>query len=503
MGIVFRQSVKTSLVIFFGAFMGAIIVWLSTKFIEKQQLGFIGNLSNQAVVLSQILLLGLNNTLAVFIHRYIDNDDKRKLLLSFCLFLPLISMAVISIFYFVFKGWILGHYQLEDQPLMLRYYIWLPVFTLFFIYQVILEQYLGSQMKVAIAAFMREVVLRALNIILILAYAFNYVDFKVLVIGTVLIYSVPPLIFLLLAIQTEGFGVSFQLNGFTKTEYKEIIHFTWYHFLLTLSIILIGYMDVITLPLYDHAGFSSVAVYRVAVFIISFLQIPSKGMIPATFTVLAQAIATDDRVKAKDIFVRSSINILIATIGMALLIGCNLGNAIAVMAKGYEDILPIFLILFIGRFADLATGLNDAVISITNHYKFNFYLALVLIAVLYLLIRFLVPRYGVYGAAWSTTITYVLFNIAKYLFVWKKLDMQPFSSKSLLVIVAAIPAVAGGYFLPYLFVPTRHIYVHAFLDVVLRSGVIIVIYLGMLLWLKPSRDLQDYIASIKKNKRFF
>ena len=115
----------------------------------------------------------------------------------------------------------------------------------------------------------------------------------------------------------------------------------------------------------------------------------------------------------------------------------------------------------------------------------------------------MIPRYGIYGAAWSNTITLMLFNIIKYLFIKKKLGMVPFTSKTLLVIVAGIPALAAGYFFPYLFEPARHIYVHTFLDVIMRSTVIIIVYLLMLLWLKPSDDLVEYIASIKKNKRLY
>ncbi len=147
--------------------------------------------------------------------------------------------------------------------------------------------------------------------------------------------------------------------------------------------------------------------------------------------------------------------------------------------------------------------MNDQVLSITNHYKFNFYLSLGLMVILFGMIRILVPRYGIYGAAWSTTTAIVIFNIAKYLFVLKKVGMQPFSRKTILVVVAALPALAAGYFFPYFFNPARHVYVHTFIDVAMRSTVIVIVYLLMLLWLKPSPDLEEYIASIKKNKRLF
>ncbi len=367
----------------------------------------------------------------------------------------------------------------------------------------ILEYYLGTQMKVAISAFMREVVIRILTIILIVLFAANYISFPDFVIGSIVIYAVPIVIFLLIARKTKGFGFSFRVRDFSKKEYKEMAHFSWYHLLLVVTIMFMGTMDVLMLPFYDKAGLSSVAIYSVAVFIIAFLQIPYKAMYTATFAVLAQAFTNNDIAKAKDIFKRSSINILIATTGVSLLIFCNMENAVAVIKNGYGEIAPVFGILLIGRLADLSTGMNDSVLTITNYYKFNVYISSVLLVLLFLSLRFFIPIYGVYGAAWSTTITLVVFNIAKYIFVWKKLDMQPYTPKTLLVILAGLPALAAGYFMPHFFNQVRHIYIHAFLDTAVRTIVIIIVYFGMLLWLKPSVDLEEYIALIKKEKRLF
>ncbi len=503
MGIVFRQSAKNSIVVLLGAFLGAIVIWLSPKYLSKPELGFSRNLTNNAVAFSQILLLGLNSTLIVYIHRFANDLNKRRLLLTWCLLLPIIISLFFTVIYFVLRTWILSHFQVKDLPFMERYFAWLPLYTVLFLYMTILEQYLNSQMKVAISGFMREVVVRIANIILILLFGFGYVSFSHFIIGSILIYLLPVLTFLVLSMRTKDFGLSFKFNTYTKSEYKEIVHFSWYHFLLFFSVYLMSYMDALTLPLYDHNGFSSVALYTTAVFFVSFLQLPLKAMVPASFPGLARAFADDDMPKARDIFNRASINVLIPSLAIAVLIGCNLQNITLVIKNGYGEIVPVFAILFIGNIVNIATGMNDQVLSIANYYKFNFYLSLFLIATLYFMIRLLVPKYGIYGAAWSTTTILMVFNILKYFFVWKKLDMQPFSKKTVLAFIAALPALAGGYLFPHLFDQTHHVYVHTFLDATIRSTVIVVIYMLMLLWLKPSPDLEEYIASIKKNKRLF
>ena len=266
-----------------------------------------------------------------------------------------------------------------------------------------------------------------------------------------------------------------------------------------------GSMDVLLIPFYDHKGFNNLAVYAVAVYFISLLTLPSKAFLQASFAAFAKAFTNKNMDEAKDIFYRSSINFLIPTVALALIMCCNLENAVAIIGNGknYSGLIPVFIVLLFGQLVNIATGMNDQVLSIANYYKFNFYVSILMSGILYLLIRYLVPRYGIFGAACASSTAIILFNLIKYFFVWKKLDMQPFSSKTILVLISAIPALAAGYFFPYFFNPDRHVYVHTFLDAIMRSSIILTIYLLMLLWLKPSKDLVDYLANVKENKRLF
>ena len=483
--------------------MGAAIIWLSTKYIARQELGFIGTLTNNAVLWSQVLLLGLHFTLTVYIHKYTEEKSKSDVLISLSFLIPIAAGVLVAVPYFFFKEWFLRHFQPADRSFMEKYYLWLPLFTMLFIFMNMLEQYLSSQMKVAIAAFMREVVLRIVNIFLIVLFAGGYINFSFLVAGTVLIYTLPVIILLILSTKTKQFGISFRLSAFSRTEYKELLHFSWYHFLLSMSILLMNYMDAVLLPFYDHEGFTAVAVYRVAVFLIAFLLLPQKALVPASYTTLAKAFADNDIDHARNIFVRSTVNIFIPTIFIAVLLACNLPILTGIMKVGYEGITLTFIILFGGTLVNVATGMNDQVLSIAKYYKFNFYLSLVLSSIQFVLLRMLIPLYGTYGAATATAITIILFNIAKCIFVWKKLGMQPFSINTLKIIACGIPAAVAGLLLPRFWHSATQIYLSAFVDASLRSLLITVVYVAMLLWLKPSEDLITFLASVRKNKRLF
>jgi O-antigen/teichoic acid export membrane protein len=495
MGIVFRQSVKSTIAISIGALLGALTMYLSTHFIPKQEYGFRGNLTNQAVVAGQILLLGLHNMLAVYIHRYPDGDKRKTALISISLILPAIIILLASIFYMIFREHIVGMFQPQDIPYIKRYFMWLPVYVLLFAYQVLLETFLISQLKIAKAIFIREVVLRLINIGLIVLFGFGYISFDHLIYGTVLAYLIPIVSLAIIANGTGLFNFSLHWNVFAQKEKRDIVHFTWYHSLLSISINLLGMLDALMLASLSTQGLSSVAVYIVAIFIISFLQIPYKAMVNSTFPILAQAFSNNDTVKVNDIFRRSSMNIFIASGGMFLIIACNLDNAIAILPKGYEAVAPVVLILSLGRMVDMATGITDQVFSLSKYYKYNFYISLLLILFLIGFNWWLIPVYDVVGAAWASTGALILYNVTKLLIVYSKMRLQPFSMKSIYVVTSILATLIVGYCLPEIDNP--------FADATYRSVIIVIAYTLLLIAFKPSEDLNSYLTSIKKNRRLF
>ena len=149
----------------------------------------------------------------------------------------------------------------------------------------------------------------------------------------------------------------------------------------------------------------------------------------------------------------------------------------------------------LGRVVDMATGLNSELISVSKYYKFNFRISFLLVVLLLVFNRILIPKYGIYGAAWGATLSIAFFNLAKMVFLWWKMQLHPFSSKSLLVLLAGAGAWVAIYFIPTLFNPI--------VDSILRSGIIVFVYACLLIWFKPSEDLNVYLRSIKENKRLF
>lgn len=497
MGIIFRQSLKTSIVIALGAALGGVINIVYTHILGNRDLGFINNVIAVCALMQMFVQLGTASLLSVFIQRYGKDDEKRRVLFTVSIFIPAVTIALLCIPFFLFKSHIIAAYNPADRSNLETFYYLIPINIFLWSYMTLFELFLVSQSKTALSTFMREIVLRVCNILLIVLYFLKLINFNFFVTGLLLIYIIPSATLFAITLRLEKRIISFNHRIFTKKEFREMFHFAWYHLFLFASQYLIGNLDLMILGLRDHSGMASGAVYKLAVFLLSLVLIPNTAMAAATWPMLNKAYINKDHLELESLFKRSAINILLLTLGTAVLLFCNLHNVVMFLGKdkGYEQLIPIFTILMVGRLIDIATGLNNDVLSVSSYYKFSFRVSLVLVIVVFVFDYTMVPQYSIYGAAWGSTIGYAVFNIMKMIIVWRKLKLQPFSKNSLVLLLAVIPALAVGIYLPFM--------VNKYVDLIVRSAIIVTIYGGMLLWLKPSPDLGIYLANIKKNKRLF
>ncbi|RYE26156.1 MAG: hypothetical protein EOP51_01600 [Sphingobacteriales bacterium] len=495
MGIIVRQSIKTTLVIFFGALLGALTNYVYALVFTKPQLGFVTFFVYQAAFIQAIALMGTSALMQVYIQKYTDEPLKQKALVSFSSLVTLFACIIFTIGYYWFKDFIISHYQDQDRANLEKYY-WLTPFTVVcWAFMTLFDHYLMSQHKVAISAFMREVMVRLLTIVFLILFVLGLIDFNQFVALIVATYLVPAVILLWISLRIRGFGFTLNFNAFNRQTYREIIHFCWYHLLLMASIYIIGYIDILMLAPLNKGGVATLAVYRIALFIISIMIIPYRAIATASFAVLNRTYIEESTDKLRILFDRLGNNILIVAVCMFCLIACNLDNVVAIFPAGYEDIKPIVFILMIGRIIDMATGMNNEFISISKYYKFNFRISILLVIISFVFMRYSIPKYGIYGAAWSSTFALAVFNILKMIFLWVKMGLQPINKKSALIIIAGAISYGLALLIPYCLNPV--------VDTIIRSSVVAASYLIILLLTGASPDLKDYLASVKANRRLF
>jgi len=92
----------------------------------------------------------------------------------------------------------------------------------------------------------------------------------------------------------------------------------------------------------------------------------------------------------------------------------------------------------------------------------------------------LIPIYGIEGAAYGSALALVLFNFVKYIFIYVKLKLQPFSKATLKVTGIAVIVVGMNYLIPKMD--------WVILDLLARSSAIAIVYSFLIFASKASPD---------------
>ena len=151
-------------------------------------------------------------------------------------------------------------------------------------------------------------------------------------------------------------------------------------------------------------------------------------------------------------------------------------------ALSFADGKWVFFILGITRLFDMFLGINGVILVNSKYYLWNM-LTMPLLAILTIITNLVfIPIMGINGAALATLISVVGYNAVRFLVLWIKLDMQPFTWQSgqLLLLVLGLLGLSILFSFP------NHFLQLAYSILVLILGFCVPVYL-----LNFSPDLND------------
>jgi O-antigen/teichoic acid export membrane protein len=150
----------------------------------------------------------------------------------------------------------------------------------------------------------------------------------------------------------------------------------------------------------------------------------------------------------------------------------------------------VFIILGLVNIIELGTGVNGQIIGTSSFFRFELWTSILLTALIIPLSYFLTDKYGIMGPAVANLISFTIYNAIRYIFLWKKFSMQPFSRKTLeLLIIAA---------LSYAIVHFMFLGKEGLLFLIVRSILFCTLYATGVYIRNISPDVKQVIETIKK-----
>ncbi|MCB0395422.1 MAG: polysaccharide biosynthesis C-terminal domain-containing protein, partial [Flavobacteriales bacterium] len=100
-----------------------------------------------------------------------------------------------------------------------------------------------------------------------------------------------------------------------------------------------------------------------------------------------------------------------------------------------------------------------------------------------------IPKYQMIGAAVATALSSIMFNILKYLFIWKRFGLQPFDKDTVIGMVLIIAIYFAAKAIPSVDQPI--------LDIAIHSGIIGIAYFLILYLTRITPELFNWRDFLK------
>ncbi|MCJ7468054.1 MAG: oligosaccharide flippase family protein [Maribacter sp.] len=474
MGIVLKQSFNNTIITYIGFGVGAInTLFLYTNFLTDAYYGLVNVILSASAVLMPFLAFGVPNTLIKYYSSF-KNEKTSDGFLTLMLLLPIVLiLPIAAISYFAYD--LIGNFLSKENAIVKGYLWYIFWIGLSMAYFEVFYAWARIRMKSVFGNFMKEVFSRIGITFLLLLIYFGIISVETFLKAMVGMYLLRTLImnWFAFSLRRPVFRLDFPKNMRAILIYSTLIILGG-----SAAIIL---LEIDKVMINQFIEIKNVAYYSVAGFIAMVIAVPSRSMHQITYPMTAEYINKRDSVSLKVLYQKSSLTLFIIAGFLFLLIFLNLNDLYDLLPKPYRDGFMIVFWLGLAKVYDSVIGNNNAIMYNSDYY-YSVLAIGVLLAILAILFNlWLIPKYGLDGAAIASFLAFFIYNSIKLLYVKLKFHMSPFTAETLKVLVLLVAIAAIFYYLRFPF--------HPVFNIILKSILMSILYLGVLYRFRISEDV--------------
>ncbi|MDN3644552.1 oligosaccharide flippase family protein [Lutimonas halocynthiae] len=480
MGIVIRQSFNNTLILFLGFGIGGLnVLFLYTHFLEAEYFGLITFLLSTANMIMPLMVFGMQHTIIKFFSSYKSKEEQDNFLWT-AILLPLLVIIPLAILGVIFYQNIAAY--LSRENIIIEQY----TFTIFLVslcmgYFEVFYAWSRVQMQSVFGNFIKEVFARLCVSFLLFAVYLDIINAEEFIYAVVIVYFIRVVI-----MKIYAFYLYFPKFKRVKLpeNIKEILTFSLYIIMAGSAGTILLEIDKFMIP--QMKQIAEVAYYAVGVYIASVIGIPSRAMQQIINPITAKALNENNLAEVDSLYRKSSLNLLIVGGLLFLLINVNITELYEIINKPeYTAGIYVVLVISISELIKLSLGTNGAILTNSKYYRMLFYYAIGMAVSVVVLNKILIDIMGIQGAALATFIVVAIFSMLKLLYVNIKMKIQPFTSKTviLLGIIGLLYAVFGFMALPF----------NPFVNILIKSSLLTLIFGFLVIRIKLSSEMNQML----------
>ena len=455
MGLVVRQSFKSTLVTYVGVALGALnLLYFFPRYLNPELIGIRELLLGVALSLSIFTQLGLQSAMSRFFPYFQDEEREHNGFLLFSLVVGSVGFLLFGGLFWAMRDLWQGLFA-ANSPEANRYWWMILPLTGLIMLQNILEIWARLHLRIVVNALLREILLRSGLTVLTLAFGHGYLGWDAFLWGICGTYAA---LVVLLARYLHLMGVLYLDPSRIRVRRALrplMIRYSLWMIIGGAGVVIAERIDGLMLAWLT--GLAATGIYSLSFFVGTIIEMPRRSVSQIAGTLITHAWKSKDYATLAKLHGQAALNQMLIGGMLLVLVWTHVEALFDLMPNGDIYKAGKWVVLWIGlaRWFDMSNGLNSEIILNSPYYRFNLasilFLGLVSFGANYLMI----PRYGLTGAAAGSTLSILLFNGLKGGFLWFKLRIQPFGRNTLGALALLVGVYGLGSMLQWLTPPTN------------------------------------------------
>lgn len=479
MGIIAKQSIKGSIWSYLGVALGFLNLGvLSQRFFSTEQVGLTQVLISFATIFSQVGTLGMGNVAMKLFPQFRNESNKHNGFIGLSIVVSLIGFLLMSLIIFSFESFFVHSKSVGSSLFSEHYYFTYPLifFILFFS---IFDSYNRMLFNAVMGTFLREFLLRIINTGLIVLFILKIITFDGYILLYVFSQSVPTIFLTLSLWKRKMLTLKFNFKILTPLLRKEVFDVAVFGIIAGLSGMVIQHVDKIMLNRLINLDASGI--YGVTFFFGSLIIISQRAISNISTTVISEAWKTNDIKIIESIYIKSSINQFI--IGVLIFIGIwgNIDNVFQILRPEYLAGKWVIFFISLSNLVTVISGGSIYILSTSKYFRYHMWFMAMLIILVILTNLFLIPIWGLTGAAVASFISMLIYTGITILFLYLKFKIHPLKYNHIVILIIGIIT----YFFSQVIGPMSSF----IFDIILRSIFIVIVFGLLIIMFKSSEDI--------------
>ncbi len=462
MGVIIRQSLKATIFNYVGAFIGFLTTFfVLTKYVEPEIIGLTKVMYEVAALIAAFAQLGTSASAMRFFPYFKNPDNNHNGFFFYLMLMPAVGSVVFVSLFWLCRRYVIDFF-IQKSALLVEYYNWVIPLAVFLTFWIVLETFSNVLLKIVVPKFIREVGLRVMLLALYLLYAFHWLSLDALIAGYVLCYGLVMVFTLLYVSSITPLSFKHNTSFFDKGLLKKISGYTLFLLIGALGSSITGQLDIFMVS--SQMGLEFTGIYTIAFYMATVIEMPSRSITAIASPIAASALKEGKFEEANQLYKKVSLHQLIAGSVFFLLIWINIDNIFAIIPNGevYGSAKWVVFFIAMSKLLGMTLGFGDTLISFSRYYYWRLYFTFFITALTILCNYWLIPIFGMTGAAMATLLTYILTYSAQQWIVMKKIKGNPYSLGILKHIGLFLFLLGMNAILP-------HCFDNVFLDIVYRT----------------------------------